>query len=121
MRFMTLAMIIYIHPAIVLISCSYKFDENHLVQPVTQIVNAEKSSSTFTIKKLTSPLEIVCNAVNSAGTASASLIVLSNTPPIINSFDLGLKNQVNCNVTGFPFPDVFIQTPNGTEIEGTYI
>ncbi|CAG5106045.1 Oidioi.mRNA.OKI2018_I69.chr1.g2657.t1.cds [Oikopleura dioica] len=93
------------------VSCRYEFDEDHLIQPSTHLNDGEED---LVIEKLESPVEITCLAKNTAGKASAKMILIPNSPPEITSLDFDTNKNIVCNATGFPEPTVTIQLPNGT-------
>lgn len=67
----------------------------------------------LTIERLDSRVEITCLAQNTAGTSSAKIILIPNTPPEITSLDFDEDKNIICNATGFPEPSVTIQLPSG--------
>lgn len=67
----------------------------------------------LTIERLDSKVEVTCLAQNTAGTSSAKMVLIPNTPPEITSLDFDDDKNIICNATGFPEPSVTIQLPSG--------
>ncbi|CBY36790.1 unnamed protein product [Oikopleura dioica] len=92
------------------VTCRYEFDGDHLIQPSTILNDGEDS---LTIESLDSIVEVKCQARNTAGSSSAKMVLIPNTPPEITSLDFDDDKNIICNATGYPEPTVTIQLPSG--------